>query len=61
MPTATKVEAYACQSAHFGAESSEGLVVRQVVTHLNFFGFLAREGAGQKRDMRKSATFFAVR
>jgi len=35
--------------------------VRKVVTHRISFGILPIEGAGQNRDLRKSATFSVVR
>ena len=35
--------------------------MKQVVTHLLFFGFLPAEGAGRKRDLKKSATSSDVR
>jgi hypothetical protein len=59
--SATKREAHASEPTYFGEECSEGSDVRQGVTHLCSFGFLPGEGAGQKRDLRKSATSSAMR
>ena len=58
---ATKREAQASQSAYFGAESSVGSEVRQVVTHRSSFAFLLCWGFGQKRLLRYVATSPGVR